>query len=454
MLVVPAGGRLHLLPRFGRRLAAARRRQQQFDWITTAFTAGPSRAKRRPFAGRPVADPAGIFSARRRPSACGWMVGPGFRAAATGPANANSSRRPVNLRRVFRQRRRAAAGPGRSRSATAELRRKLDELKAREGPAEFALSVTENGPGAARDVRAAARQPHAPGDKVEPAFPGGPGQRRPVGVAAGRRRRTTSRRRMALADWITSADNPLTAAGDGQPGLAASLRPRDRPLAEQFRQLGHAATHPELLDWLAAELVARGLAAQAAAPADHAVERLPDVARGRPPRRSRRIRRTTCSGGSTCAGWRRGDPRLDPGGRRAVELRRCTARASIREMSAEVMAGQSLPGDGLGQVVARGAGPAEHLHPRQAVADDADLLRASIFPRPIRAATPGSSTTPADAGAGACSTASSCTTRRPCFAERLRREAGDDPAARVGLALRLAFCRPASDAEIEPRRGR
>jgi hypothetical protein len=68
----------------------------------------------------------------------------------------------------------------------------------------------------------------------------------------------TSGRRRALAAWITSPDNPLTARvmvnriwhhHFGR-GIVSTLN--------NFGKMGEPPTHPELLDWLATEFVARG----------------------------------------------------------------------------------------------------------------------------------------------------------------------------------------------------
>jgi hypothetical protein len=72
----------------------------------------------------------------------------------------------------------------------------------------------------------------------------------------------TSGRRRALAEWIGSPDNPLTARvfvnriwhhHFGR-GIVASLN--------NFGLMGDRPTHPELLDWLACELVDRGWSAK------------------------------------------------------------------------------------------------------------------------------------------------------------------------------------------------
>jgi len=68
----------------------------------------------------------------------------------------------------------------------------------------------------------------------------------------------TSGRRRALAEWLGSTENPLTARvivnriwhlHFGR-GIVATL--------DNFGKMGEKPTHPELLDWLAVEFMNRG----------------------------------------------------------------------------------------------------------------------------------------------------------------------------------------------------
>jgi len=99
--------------------------------------------------------------------------------------------------------------------------------------------------------------PHAPGAVVEPAFPEVLSVSTPNLPEPARDARSSSRRTV-LANWIASKDNPLTARvlvnrvwqGHFSRGIVAS--------SNDFGKFGTGATHPELLDWLAAEFGDKG----------------------------------------------------------------------------------------------------------------------------------------------------------------------------------------------------
>jgi hypothetical protein len=94
----------------------------------------------------------------------------------------------------------------------------------------------------------------ARGPAVEPAFPAVLGPAAPAIAPAAE---TTGRRR-ALAGWLTRPDHPLTARvmvnrlWQGHFGRGLVATPSD------FGRMGEEPSHPELLDWLASELVERG----------------------------------------------------------------------------------------------------------------------------------------------------------------------------------------------------
>jgi len=148
-----------------------------------------------------------------------------------------------------------------------ELRRQMDELeKTILPPRDSVLSVAKCLSTPPETFVLVRGNPHLQGEKVEPGFPDVLGGGKPRTIVAeathapgapipGAR---SSGRRRALADWIASPDNPLTARvlvnriwqhHFGR-GLARS--------SSNFGSLGTPPTHPELLDWLAREFVAGG----------------------------------------------------------------------------------------------------------------------------------------------------------------------------------------------------
>jgi mono/diheme cytochrome c family protein len=94
-----------------------------------------------------------------------------------------------------------------------------------------------------------------PEDEVSPAFPE---ILRPTGAAP-----CADGRRAALADWIASPGNPLTARVMVNRIWQHHFGRGLVPTPNDFGTHGQAPTHPELLNWLASEFIARGWSVKA-----------------------------------------------------------------------------------------------------------------------------------------------------------------------------------------------
>lgn len=119
---------------------------------------------------------------------------------------------------------------------------------------ETALCVSEIGPRAPETFVLLRGNPQVRGDKVEPGFlqvlnvPSPMMPSPPVGAK-------TSGRRLVLANWLTSRDNPLPARVMANRVWQHHFGRGIVRSPNNFGTQGDRPTHPELLDWLACELV-------------------------------------------------------------------------------------------------------------------------------------------------------------------------------------------------------
>lgn len=122
---------------------------------------------------------------------------------------------------------------------------------------EQALCVTEEGRTPPKTFVMVRGNPHVPGDEVEPAFlsvlaPPKPQINEPAPSL------NSSGRRLALANWIVSPSNQLTARVMVNRIWQHHFGRGIVRTTSNFGSLGTPPTHPELLDWLATELVRNG----------------------------------------------------------------------------------------------------------------------------------------------------------------------------------------------------
>jgi hypothetical protein len=329
----------------------------------------------------------------------------------------------------------------------AERRRELQILVRRKIGGEAALCVTESGSRAPDTFVLIRGNAHVKGDKVEPAFPVVLGGVKPV-LSSPPTGAKTCGRRLALANWIASPANPLTARvmvnriwqyHFGR-GIVRS--------SSNFGLQGDKPTHLELLDFLAVEFVRRGWSMKA-------MHRL--ILTSNAYRMSSRSNDKALSA----------DPTNDLLWR--FDMRRLTAeeiRDSILALSGtlnlkmygpgvytpiprEVLAGQSMPGNGWGQSpFPEQCRRSVYVHVKRSLLtpilesfDTAETDRSTA----VRFVT----TQPTQALA--LLNGDFVHKQAALFAEHVRREAGGEREKQVRLALTLATTRPPRDGEV--RRG-
>jgi len=140
----------------------------------------------------------------------------------------------------------------------AALKRQVEELKKKPSPnQELALSVNNcdpTPPATHVNIRGNA---HTNGTEVKPGFPEVLGFSEPTIPPMGKGAKSSGRRTV-LADWIANPKNPLTARVMMNRVWQWHFGKGLVPTANDFGKLGEQPTHPELLDWLAAEFMEGG----------------------------------------------------------------------------------------------------------------------------------------------------------------------------------------------------
>jgi mono/diheme cytochrome c family protein len=327
----------------------------------------------------------------------------------------------------------------------------LAELDAEAGRQPKALVVSEYGSQAPETFVFARGNPHAepkPEHRVEPAFPGilEPPAPEIAPSASGR----SSGRRTALANWITSPTNPLTARVLANRIWQYHFGRGIVRSPNNFGLMGDPPTHEELLDWLAAELVAGGWrlkslhktilmsrayrAASTAVPEALARDPLNDALWRFDMRRlaAEEIRDSihVTSGGFNPQMF---GPSVYP------------------DLPQAVLATQSRPGEGWGKSApAEQARRSVYIHVKRSlltpILADFDLADPDTS-CPVRF------TTTQPTQALGMMNGDFLHAQARVFAERIRREAGgtnaDQTEAMVRRAIEVALVRPASDAEVE-----
>lgn len=136
-----------------------------------------------------------------------------------------------------------------------QAKNKLQELRRKQLPRlSSALSIQENGRNAPDTYVLIRGNAHAKGELVQPGYPSVLGFPDPI-FPKPSESAASSGRRMVLARWIASPENPLTARVIANRiwhfhfgrGIVRS--------PSNFGQNGERPTHPRLLDWLASEII-------------------------------------------------------------------------------------------------------------------------------------------------------------------------------------------------------
>ena len=193
-----------------------------------------------------------------------WLHGKGLSLSWSGPGfekrplSTKAGRKEIHLIAAIKADGEKILGPDGKREYDAQMK-VLAELTKEQVPVAKALVATEHGRTAPETFVFFRGNPHAEPkaeNRVEPAFPAIFKAPAPEIVPPPDSKSTG--RRLALATWIASPENPLTARVVANRIWQHHFGRGIVRSASNFGFAGDPPTHPELLDWLAAELIANG----------------------------------------------------------------------------------------------------------------------------------------------------------------------------------------------------
>jgi hypothetical protein len=286
--------------------------------------------------------------------------------------------------------------------------------------------------------------PHVPGDVVEPHFPQLFGNETPTIPEAPEGARSAGRRKI-LADWIASSDNRLTSRVIANRVWQHHFGRGIVRSANNFGELGDVPTHPELLDWLALWLTEHEWRLKAL----HRLIMTSSVYQMSSQANEAALAADPLNDNL----WRFDMRRLG-----AEELRDAMLAASGQlnlamygpsfypQMSAEVLATQSMPGHGWGE-----SSPEErsrrsvYIFVKRSLLTP--LLTAFDFPD-VDASCEARFNTTQPGQALSLLNGEFAHEQARHLAERVRAEAGDDPKDQVARAIEITLGRKATDEEI------
>ena len=325
----------------------------------------------------------------------------------------------------------------------------LESLKQEHVPVDMALVISEHGPQPPDTFVFYRGNPQSPRDKVEPAFPSILKAPLPDPIPASENAAEPSKssgRRTQLARWLVSRENPLTARVTVNRLWQHHFGRGIVRSSNNFGMMGDPPTHPELLDWLASELVFQNWKLKP-------IHKL--ILMSKTYRASSEVNAEAFSKDPLNDRlWRFDMRRLS-----AEELRDSIHSASgvlnskmfgpgiFSTISKEVLAGQSVPGSGWGD-----SSPEEqarrsiYIHVKRSLITPllADFDFADTDSScPVRFAT--TQPTQALGMINGAFTHNQATV----FAARLRREAGGDLRAQVRMALEVALSKKIDDPSVE-----